>query len=142
MIIQQLTVFLENESGRLAEVTGILAENNINVSAFSIAETADYGILRMIVSNPDIAVQKLKDRHFSVNLTEVICMMVPHEPGGLSKALGILSDGGLGIEYMYAFAVSESKATVVLRTDDPKKAIKVLQDHKLELIKASDIYEL
>ena len=142
MIIQQLTVFLENESGRLAEVTGILAENNINISAFSIAETADYGILRMIVSNPDIAVQKLKDRHFSVNLTEVICMMVPHEPGGLSKALGILSGGGLGIEYMYAFAVSESKATVVLRTDDPKKAIKVLQDHKLELIKASDIYEL
>ncbi|MFW6226683.1 MAG: ACT domain-containing protein [Bacteroidota bacterium] len=142
MIIHQLTVFLENESGRLTEVTRILAENNINISAFSIAETADYGILRMIVSNPEIAVEKLKERQFSVNLTEVICMIVPHEPGGLSKALSILSGAGLSIEYMYAFAVSENKATVVLRTDDPKKAIKVLQEHKLELIKASDIYEL
>jgi hypothetical protein len=141
MIIHQLSVFLENKSGRLAEVTEILGHNGINISAFSIADTADYGILRMIVSKPDEAFNKLKEKGFAVHTTEVVCLIVPHEPGGLSRALGILSEAKISIEYMYAFAI-DNGAWVIIRTDSIPLTIEVLQKHKLELKKASDIYQL
>jgi hypothetical protein len=141
MIIRQLSVFLENKSGRLAEVTETLGKNNINISAFSIADTADYGILRMIVSKPDEAYSKLKEKGFAVHTTEVVCLIVPHEPGGLSRALNILSEAKISIEYMYAFAI-DNGAWVIIRTDLIPETIEVLQKHKLELKKASDIYQL
>jgi hypothetical protein len=141
MIIRQLSVFLENKSGRLAEVTETLGKNNINISAFSIADTADYGILRMIVSKPDEAFSKLKEKGFAVHTTEVVCFIVPHEPGGLSRALNILSEAKISIEYMYAFAI-DNGAWVIIRTDLIPETIEVLQKHKLELKKASDIYQL
>jgi hypothetical protein len=141
MIIKQLSVFLENKSGRLAEVTQILGENGINISAFSIADTIDYGILRMIVSKPEEAFKKLKEQGFAVHTTDVICLIVPHKPGGLSRALNILSEEEISIEYMYAFAV-EKGAWVIIRTDAVDRAISALQKHKLELKKASDIYQL
>ena len=141
MIIRQLSVFLENKSGRLAEVTEILGNSGINISAFSIADTAEYGILRMIVSKPDEAFNKLKEAGFAVHTTEVVCLIVPHEPGGLSRALGILSEAGISIEYMYAFAI-DNGAWVIIRTDSISQTIEVLQKHKLELKKASEIYQL
>jgi hypothetical protein len=141
MIIKQLSVFLENKSGRLTEVTKAMADNQINISAFSIAETADYGILRMIVNKPEETEKMLKEKGFSVHRTDVICLTVPHKPGGLYKALQILSDYNISVEYMYAFAMGE-EASVVIRTDNLQEAIKVLQDHKLELKKASDIYQV
>ncbi len=142
MIIKQLSVFLENRAGRLTELTGILAENDINISAFSIADTADFGILRMIAGKPELAEKVLKENGFAVKITDVICMTVPHKPGGLHRALQILSDNGISIEYMYAFAAAADQATVVIRTDMPLKAIEVLQLHKLELLKAGDVYQL
>ena len=141
MIIKQLSVFLENKSGRLTEVTRILNEENVNISAFSIADTADYGILRMIVSNPDKAEKALKEKSFSVHITEVVCLVVPHEPGGLYRALDILSKSNISIEYMYAFAQSDS-ASVIIRSNPINETIRVLQDHKMELVAASDIYDL
>jgi hypothetical protein len=141
MIIKQLSVFLENKSGRLAEVTQILGKSSINISAFSIADTADYGILRMIVSKPEEAFVKLKEQGFAVHTTEVLCLIVPHEPGGLYRALNILSKEKISIEYMYAFAI-ENGAWVIIRTDPIEKAIDVLQKHKMELKKASEIYQL
>jgi hypothetical protein len=141
MMIKQLSVFLENKSGRLTEVTKVLGENNINISAFSIADTADFGILRMIVTKPDEAVQLLKEQGFSVHTTDVICIIVPDKPGGLYKALDILSKESISIEYMYAFAMGK-EAFVVIRTDSAKEAIDIFQKHKLELVKASDIYKL
>jgi hypothetical protein len=141
MIIQQLSVFLENKSGRLAEVTQILSDNRINISAFSIADTAEYGILRMIVSKPEDAFKKLKEKGFAVHTTEVVCLIVPHEPGGLARALNILSEAKISIEYMYAFAI-DNGAWVIIRTDSILQTIEVLQKHKLELKKASDIYKL
>jgi hypothetical protein len=141
MIIKQLSVFLENKSGRLTEVTEVLAAQEINLTAFSIADTADFGILRMLVNNPDKAVKALRENGFTVSLTDVICLIVPHEPGALARALRILSNASVGIEYMYAFAV-EGKASVVIRTEEPDKAIKALQEHKMELLKASAIYEI
>lgn len=141
MIIKQLSVFLENKLGRLTEVTGTLALANINIIAFSIADTAEYGILRLVVNKPEEAEKVLKEKEFSVNITEVLGLVVPHEPGGLHRALKILSSGGISIEYMYAFAFS-NRATVIIRTDAIQQAISVLESHKMELIKASDIYEL
>ncbi len=141
MIIKQLSIFLENKSGRLTEVTEILGENDINISALSIADTAEYGILRLIVNDPDKAVAALKKSGFSVNLTQVIGLIVPHKPGSLTKALKILSSVNISIEYMYAYAL-DSKATVVIRTEEPERAIQTLREHKMELLKASEVYEV
>jgi hypothetical protein len=141
MIIKQLSVFLENKSGRLTDVTGALADADIDISAFSIADTAEYGVLRLIVAKPDEAFALLKEKGFSVHVTDVIALVVPHQTGGLHRALQILSSAEISIEYMYAFALGD-RATVIIRTDTPQQAITVLQEHKMELLKASDIYEL
>ena len=92
MLIKQLSVFLENKSGRLTEVSKILGDNGINMLAFSVADTSEFGILRLIVSDPERACKVLRDNDFSVNLTEVVCMNCPNQPGALGKALQILSD--------------------------------------------------
>jgi hypothetical protein len=141
MIIKQLSVFLENKSGRLTKVTEALALANVNISAFSVADTAEYGILRLIVNKPEEAQKILKEKEFSVQITDVIGIVVPHEPGGLHRALKILSSEGIDVEYMYAFALS-NRATVIIRTEASEQAIEVLARHKMELIKTSDIYEL
>lgn len=141
MIITQLSVFLENKSGRLTEVTKILGDLDINISALSIADTAEYGILRMILTDPDQAYSALREKGFSVSLTEVLCLATPHTPGALAKALDILSKDGISIEYMYAFEVGE-KALVIIKADDIKKAIDSITTHKMELINASDIYQI
>jgi hypothetical protein len=141
MIIKQLSIFLENKSGRLTEVTEALANANINIIAFSIADTADYGILRLILNKPEEAERVLKEKEFSVHITEVIGLVVPHEPSGLHRALKILSAEGISIEYLYAFALG-NRATVVIRTDAIPQTIAALERHKMELIKSSDIYEI
>jgi hypothetical protein len=141
MIIKQLSVFLENKSGRLTEVTEALASAHINISAFSIADTSEFGVLRMIVNKPDEAEKTLKMRGISVHITDVVGLVVPDEPGGLHRALQILSSEGVSIEYMYAFALN-NRATVILRTEAVQQTIAILQKHKLELLKSSDIYEI
>jgi len=141
MKIKQLSIFLENKSGRLTEVTEALASASINISAFSVADTTDYGILRMIVNKPEQAEQLLKAKGLSVHITEVIGLVVPNEPGGLHRALQILSSEGISVEYMYAFALSD-RATVIIRTEAVQQTITVLQKHKMELLRASEIYEV
>ncbi|MGD0589193.1 MAG: ACT domain-containing protein [Bacteroidota bacterium] len=141
MKIKQLSIFLENKSGRLTEVTEALASAHINISAFSVADTADYGILRMIVNKPEQTEQLLKAKGLSVHITEVIGLVVPNEPGGLHRALQILSSEGISVEYMYAFALSD-RATVIIRTEAVQQTITVLQKHKMELLRASEIYEV
>jgi hypothetical protein len=141
MIIKQLSVFLENKSGRLTEVTEALTSANINMSAFCVADTADYGILRVIVNKPEEAERVLKEKDFSVHITDVIGLIVPNEAGGLHRALKILSSEGIAIEYMYAFELS-NRAIVIIRTDAIEQTISVLEKNKLELLKASDIYEI
>ncbi|MFW6036004.1 MAG: ACT domain-containing protein [Halothermotrichaceae bacterium] len=141
MIIKQLSVFLENKSGRLTEMTEILGEADINMTALSIAETSEFGIIRVVVSNPERAYQILKENHFSVNLTDVICLSTPNKAGALARALRILSNEGISVEYMYAFSLND-KASVIIRTDEMKRTIQVLKDHEMELIKASDMYDV
>jgi len=141
MIIKQLSIFLEDKSGRLTELTKILAENDINITALSIADAADYGIIRMVVGRPELAMKVLKEKGFSVHLTEVACLIVPNKPGGLYFALKILADNNINIDYMYAFAMNTT-ASVVIRSASINDVIEVLQKNKLELIKASQVYQI
>lgn len=142
MIIKQLSVFLENKSGRLNEVTSLLGEAQINISAFHIADTSEFGILRMIVSDPDKALLALKEANFSVSLTDVICLNTPNQPGALAKALNILAEEGVFIEYLYAYSNEGISANIMLKPTDIAKCIRILNEHQMELVKASDLYKL
>lgn len=142
MIIKQLSVFLENKSGRLNEVSQLLGDAGINLSALSVADTSEFGILRLISSDPDKAYQVLKAAGFSVKLTDVVCLNSPNVPGALAKALNILSSEEVFIEYLYAFSMDKQSANIVLKPDDIEKCIQVLQKHQLELVKASDLYKI
>ena len=141
MVAKQLSIFLENKSGRLTEVTEVLAKENINLSALCIAENADFGILRGIVSDPDKAYKALKDNHFAVNITDVVGISCPNVPGALAKVLGSLSAEGVFIEYMYSFA-NNNVANVVIRPSNMDKCIEVLKEKKVDLLAASDLYKL
>ena len=141
MVAKQLSIFLENKSGRLTEVTEVLAKENINLSALCIAENADFGILRGIVSDPDRAYKALKDNHFAVNVTDVVGISGPNVPGALAKVLGYLSAEGVFIEYMYSFA-NNNIANVVIRPSNLDKCIEVLKEKKVDLLAASDLYKL
>jgi len=141
MLIKQLSIFLENKSGRLNEVSKILGEAGINMSAFSVADTSEFGILRLIVSEPEKAYKILKENHFSVSLTDVVCLNCPNKPGALAKALKILNENEVEIEYLYAYSMEDS-ANVVLKPDNLEHCIKVLQDHQFELLSASDLYKI
>jgi len=142
MIIKQLSVFLENKTGRLNEVTQILGTAGINMSAFSVADTSEFGILRMIVSDPEKALSILKEAEFSVRLTDVICLNSPNEPGALARALDILSGENVFIEYLYAYSMDDKSANIVLKPDNIQKCIEVLQAHKMELVSASEMYKI
>ncbi|MCG6190575.1 MULTISPECIES: ACT domain-containing protein [Maribellus] len=130
MITKQVSVFLENKSGRLNEVTQILSDAEINISAFTIADTSDFGILRLIVSDPEKACEVLKQNQFSVKTTEVVLAKTPNQPGSLSKLLKVLSEGGSFIEYMYAFSMEQDSATIVIRPASIKKCMEILQSNK------------
>lgn len=126
MVIKQLSVFLQNELGRLEEVTDILYKHGINISALSIAETAEYGVLRMIVSDIDKAASALKEEDFSVKLTDVICIETPDIPGELHKRLQLLSVEGINLSYMYGYS-SGGTARLILKVSDPAKAVDLLR---------------
>lgn len=130
MIIKQVSVFLENKSGRLSEVTEILGNAGINISAFTIADTSDFGILRLIVSDPAKAKEVLKQNSFSVQTTEVLLAKTPNKPGSLTRLLKIINDGGAFIEYMYAFSMGEEAAVIVIRPTEIQKCMEILQNHR------------
>ena len=137
-----LNNFLENKTGRLNEVTQLLGNAGINMSAFSVADTSEFGILRVIVSDPEKALAILKEAEFSVRLTDVVCLNSPNEPGALARALNILSAEGVFIEYLYAYSMNDKSANIVLKPDNIEKCIEVLQAHQMDLVKASDMYKI
>jgi hypothetical protein len=141
MIIHQLSVFLENKSGRLTEVLETLGGANIRVTALSVADTSEFGILRMIVSDPGKAREILRNRQFTVNITDVISIMAPNEAKYYAMVLKVLSDQEISIEYTYAFSIGE-KSVIILRCSNTENAIKALKENEMELIKASDLYKL
>lgn len=141
MLAKQLSIFLENKSGRLTEVTEVLGKAGINLSAMSIADNSDFGILRCIVSDPDKAYKVLKEAHFAVKITDVIGFSCPNTSGSLAVVLKYLSDNGVFIEYMYSFANGNS-ATVIIRPTDLESCDRILEEKKIDLLAASDLYKL
>ena len=141
MKVKQISVFLENKSGRLAMVTRVLGEHGINIRALSIADTTDFGILRLIVNDPDGACQILKDHDFTVSETEIIVVQVPDQPGGLAGILATFEKNKINIEYMYAFVgKSGANAVVVFRVEGIDRAISLLQESGIILMTGKEIY--
>ena len=143
MIIRQLSVFLENKPGRLCAAIDELAKAGVNISALSLADAAEYGILRLIVDQPDLAKEVLTASGVVVKAHRVIALAMRDEPGGAGGILRLLADAGVNIEYMYACVGRISgKALMVVRTDDAEKAEKVLEDNGLDEVSPADIYRL
>lgn len=143
MLVEQIAVFLENKSGRLAEITAILAENSINIRALSVADTADFGILRLIVDKVEQAKAVLRENGFTVGKTQVLAVEVEDKTGGLAKVLKCIKDAGINVEYMYAFVnKSGANAVLIFRFDEMDKAIAVLQEKGFALLTGAQICAL
>ncbi len=143
MKVKQISVFLENKSGRLAQVTALLGKNSINIRALSIADTTDFGILRLIVNDPDRAYQILKEEGLTVAFTDVIAVEVADVPGGLAGVLQLLDRAGVNIEYLYAFVQKASNAAlVVFRVEQLDEAVKELQENGIRVMTGKDVYQL
>lgn len=141
MTIRQLSVFIENRTGRINEVTRILAANGVNMTAFSLAESAEFGILRMIVSDVDLAVKVLKEAHFGVSVNDVLCLTCSNRPGSLAAILEYLAGEDIFIEYMYAFSQGDT-ANIVIRPTDIHKAAEVLDRHGYGILNSKSLNQI
>lgn len=140
MKVEQISIFIENKSGRLAEITGILGENKINIRALSLADTSDFGILRLIVDDSEKALKVLKEQRFTVSITHVIGVEVSDSPGGLTKILQILDQNNVNVEYMYAFVErSGDNAVIIFRFDDIDEAITALTQNGVKILPSERI---
>ena len=140
MKIKQLSIFLENKAGRLAHVTRVLSDAKVNILALSLADTSDFGILRLIVSDPQRANMIMKEQNIVSMVNDVTAVEVDNQPGGLHRILGALDGSGVNVEYMYAFAEPMSdKAALIFRFDDPDKAVRVLSDAGINVFGHVDI---
>ncbi len=143
MRVEQIAVFLENKSGRLAEIASVLADNKINIRALSVADTADFGILRLIVDKVELAQTVLKDNGFTVGKTNVVAVEVEDKTGGLAKVLKTLTAAEINVEYMYAFVnKSAENAVLIFRFDDMDKAIDALKNHSFRFLTGDQICSL
>ncbi len=143
MLIKQISIFVENKPGRLAEVTALISKANIDIRALSIADTTNFGILRLIVDQPDKAQKVLKEGGFTVSITDVMGIVVKDTPGGLYPAIQVLSDEGVTVEYMYAFVnASKDEAYVILRVEDTGRAIEILTRNNITLVDPETLYTM
>ncbi|MHB0999965.1 MAG: ACT domain-containing protein [Armatimonadota bacterium] len=143
MKVKQLSIFLENQSGRLSEVLGAIGNESINIRALSLADTSGFGILRLIVNDIQKAREILQNTGFTVSETDVIAVEIPDVPGGLANVLSILATKGINIEYMYAFVEKASNnAVVIFRIENLDEAIDTLQANGVNILTAQDVYSL
>ncbi len=143
MRAEQISVFLENKAGRLAEVTAILSEADVNIRALALADTSDFGVLRLIVDNNVKAVKALKNRGFTVGRTDVLAVEVEDKPGGLHRILDMLHKAQINVEYMYAFVQhSGENAVMIFRFDNIDEAVRVLEENNVKVINGSKVYTL
>jgi hypothetical protein len=142
MKVEQISVFLENKPGSLVHATRVLKENNINIRTLSLAETVDFGILRLIVNDVEKTNKVLKDAGFRVSKTVVVAVEVPDQPGGLHSIMEALTQDAINVEYLYAFVEkSGQNAVIIFRFDNPEKAIDVLLKHKFTVVPGAKLYE-
>jgi len=140
MLVKQMSVFVENTTGRLADLTGIMAENNIDIKGSTIADTVDFGILRCIVADPEAAVAVLKEHGFTASITELIAVALEDKPGGLHKVLEILCREEIGVDYIYSTIKSgEGEAIIMIKVEEPEAAIKVLTENGVRLVGMDEI---
>ena len=142
MFVKQLSVFIENREGRLEEVTEVLKNENINIASLSLADTTEFGMLRMIVSDPEKGKRVLKENGFSAMLTDVIAVKLPHEVGMLERLLQVLSRTSINIEYMYALTTCKENASMIVKTSDAEKALKALDENGMMVFKAEELYTI
>ena len=143
MKVEQISIFIENKSGRLAEVTRTLGDAGVNIRALSLADTSDFGILRLIVDRTDLAKSALKAQGFTVNKTEVVAVEVPDRPKGLFGILQVLDQGAVNVEYMYAFVERcGENAVIIFRFDNPEEAIRLLVQHGFTVLEGERVYAM
>ena len=143
MFAEQISIFIENKEGRLAEVTAILRDANVNIRALSLADTTDFGVLRLIVNDNEAAEKALKKEGFTVGKTQVLAVEVKDEPGGSNSILDPLSENEVNVEYMYAFANPQCKnAIMIFRFDDHDKALKIFAQRNIKVISSREICNL
>lgn len=141
--VNQISVFVENKPGRFALLTGFLSDNNINMRAFSVAETRDFGVVRLIVDDPYKAARVLKEAEYVVSVTPVIAVEIPDEPGGLLNVLNILGAEDVNVAYMYAFiSKNKSSAYVIIRVDDNEKVTEILSRNKIRQLDQDELMNL
>ena len=133
--MKQLSVFLENREGRLSDALQILADNKINILSLSLADTSEYGMLRLLVSDPEAGKKALVAKNMSATLTEVLAVKMSHEIGSLQKILSLLCDRGINIEYMYALSTGTEEAAIAIKTSDPEVAASVMENAGVEFYK-------
>ena len=141
MFVKQISIFVENRSGSAADILEILAKENINICTLSIADTADYGIMRLIVDDPDRAKVLLQENGVMAKCTDVLAIPIPDQPGGLAGVLKILKEAGVAIDYMYAYVGHRQKNAVVLaKADDPDRALAALEEHGIIPFSAEQLW--
>ncbi|MDR0888339.1 MAG: ACT domain-containing protein [Coriobacteriales bacterium] len=141
-MIKQITVFLENDKGRLAALCGILGDANISMRALTVADTMDYGVARIIADDPDAAASILTDGGYRAKLTDVFAVEVPDAPGGLAKLLRAFDDAAINVEYAYCFSVSGGNAVDILRVNDDVQAKPIIEEAGFKELSAQDVLAL
>ena len=142
MFAKQLTVFIENRSGRLSEVLGVLKTNNINILSLSLADTTEFGLLRLIVDNAPLGKEKLQENGFSSLLSDVSIIKIPHKSGSLQALLKIIDESGVNLEYMYGLSIESEEAHVVLKASDTKKVDEILTANGVKTLTCEELAKL
>ena len=143
MIIKQLSIFLENRSGRINEVTSLLGAENINIRALTLADSADFGVMRLIVADLDKAIACLKKNDISIGLTSVVAVEVPDLPGGLAEVMRKVDNSGLDVKYMYSIPEKKhDSAIMIMRFDDAEETAEKLKDQGLNILKQEEVLNL
>ena len=142
MLAKQLTIFIENRSGRLSEVLNVLKENDVNILSLSLADTTEFGLLRLIVDNAARGKEKLTENGFSSLLSDVSIIQIPHKVGSLQELLRIIDENGVNIEYMYGLSIEASKAYVVLKASNTEKLEKILEEKGILTISTEELANL
>ena len=143
MQVKQISIFMENRAGRLQEITGVLANAGINIRAISLADTSDFGILRLIVNKPENAVDILRNEGFIIRENSVIACVIDDKPGGLYQVVNVLGKADISIEYMYGFFERKTdKAVMIIRVEEPDKAITLLRQNYIPLLSGEEVYSI
>ena len=142
MVAKQLSVFIENRQGRLGEVLHVLKANKVNILSLSLADTTEYGLLRLIVNNPELGKEKLAEDGFSTMLTNVLVLKITHQAGSLQDLLSVLADNDINVEYMYGLSIDGQEASVVLKASDIEKADAILAKNGVKTLSSEEILAL